>query len=56
MHSLSEFRENYFNLLNKEFIKIIDDLKREIPEIYDDISSLTLDYYKGWHEQDFEET
>ena len=53
---LGECRENYFNLLNKEFRQIIDDLKREIPEIYDDISSLTLDYYKGWHEQDFEET
>ena len=39
---LGECRENYFNLLNKEFRQIIDDLKREIPEIYDDISSLTL--------------
>ena len=48
---LSECRENYFNLLNKEFIKIINDLKREIPEIYNDISSLTLDYYKGWDDQ-----
>ena len=24
--------KNYFNLLNKEFRQIIDDLKREIPE------------------------
>jgi len=53
---LGVYRENYFKLLNKEFRQIIDDLKREIPEIYDDISSLTLDYYKGWDEQDFEET
>ena len=54
--NLSECRESYFNALNKEFIKIINDLKREIPEIYNDISSLTLDYFKGWDELNFEET
>ena len=53
---LSEFRLNYFNLLNIEFIQIINDLKSEIPEIYEDISSLSLDYYKGWDELSFEET
>lgn len=54
--NLSESRQHYFDLLNKEFIKIINDLKREIPEIYNDISSLSLDYYKGWDEINFEET
>ena len=55
-NSLSEFRQNYFNHLNQEFIKIINDLKREIPEIYNDISSLSLDYFKGWDKLNFEET
>lgn len=54
--NVSECRQNYFTLLNNEFVKIINDLKREIPELYNDISSLSLDYYKGWDGPDFEET
>ncbi len=45
---LSSFRLSYFESLNREFSKIINDLKTAIPEIYNDISSLKLKYSIGW--------
>ena len=41
------------NLLNDQFSSIINTIKVEIPEIYNDISSLKLDYIKGWDGNDF---
>ena len=50
---LSEYRYNYFNILNNEFSSIIESIKIKIPEIYNDISSLKLEYVKGWEGDDF---
>ena len=50
---LSNFRTSYFKSLNTEFTAIIDDIKTNIPEIYQDISSLRLNYFKGWDGNDF---
>ncbi len=55
-NKLNACRNNYYNLLNKEFSQIVKDLQNVIPELYDDISSLKLDYYRGWNEESFEDS
>ena len=50
---LSAHRQRYFDTLNDQFSSIINTIKVEIPEIYNDISSLKLDYIKGWDGNDF---
>ena len=52
--TLSNYRQKYFDRLNNEFCSIIKSIKVEIPEIYDDISSLKLNYIKGWLGNDFQ--
>ena len=52
-HNLSEYRREYFHTLNNEFSSIIQKIKVEFPEIYSDISSLKLEYLKGWEGDDF---
>ena len=52
---LSRQRLGYFKQLKHEFAQIIYDIKENIPEIYDDISSLELIYNKGWQRISFEE-
>ena len=51
---LSTMRSSYFEKLNKEFVKIITDLKAELPEIYEEISSLKMSYLKGWGSDNFQ--
>ena len=50
---LHEMRLSYFTKLNTEFSKIISDLKAELPEIYEEISTLKMSYIKGWETNDF---
>ncbi len=45
---LHHSRNRYFDLLNKEFVGILDSLRHDMPEIYDEISSIKLVYNKGW--------
>ena len=45
---LSKSRASYFDILNAEFTRIISDIKNSMPEVYADISSLSLHYSKGW--------
>ncbi len=52
---LSSYRSSYFERLNNEFSIIINDLKTTIPEIYQDISSLKLEYSIGWDGQNYGE-
>ena len=52
--SLSSMRSSYFNRLNKEFVKIISDLRADLPEIYEEISTLKMSYLKGWETDNFE--
>ena len=52
--NLSRMRASYFTELNTEFVKIISDLKSELPEIYKEISTLKMSYMKGWMTDDFE--
>ena len=51
--SLHAYRYKYFNNLNSEFSSIIESIRTKIPEIYDDISSLKLEYSKGWEGDNF---
>ena len=53
-NDLSGYRENYFNCLSGHFTSIIDSIKNQLPEIYNDISSLELKYINGWGDDDFE--
>ena len=50
---LSKYRQRYFGALNAQFSSIINRIKIDIPEIYDDIASLNLEYTKGWEGNDF---
>jgi DNA replication and repair protein RecF len=52
--SLSTMRLSYFTELNTEFVKIITGLKLELPEIYEEISTLKMSYSKGWMTDNFE--
>ena len=52
---LNSFRSSYFESLNNEFSRIIDDLRTTIPEIYHDISSLKLEYFMGWDGKNYSE-
>ena len=52
---LSSSRLSYFERLNREFSKIIDDIKTTIPEIYNDISTLKLKYSMGWDGENYGE-
>ena len=53
-NTLSEYRESYFKNLRKHFYTIIENIKDKIPEIYNDISSLELEYMNGWGDDNFE--
>ncbi len=53
-NKLSEYRENYFKSLSNHFSQIIKSIKNKIPEIYNDISSLELEYMNGWGNDNFE--
>ena len=54
-NKLSAYREGYFKCLNSHFSTIINIIKNKIPEIYNDISSLKLEYINGWGNDNFEE-
>ena len=47
-NKLSEYRESYFKCLKNHFSTIIESIKNKIPEIYNDISSIELEYINGW--------
>ena len=47
-NKLSKYRESYFKCLKNHFSTIIKNIKNKIPEIYNDISSLELEYINGW--------
>ena len=43
-----QLRYHYFNLLETEFTKILDSLKIEMPDIYEEVATIKLAYEKGW--------
>ena len=47
--ALNKHRHEYFISLEKEFKNILNTLKHEVPEIYNDISSLKLEFSQGWN-------
>ena len=49
-NALHEARLKYFNLLNIEFNKILDSIRSDMPTLYDDISTISMTYKKGWLE------
>ena len=53
-NKLAGCRESYYKCLNSHFLSIIESIKNKIPEIYNDISSLKLEYNNGWGSDDFE--
>lgn len=51
---LFSYRNDYFMQLSEHFHNIIHALKSEIPDIYREIESLDITYFKGWQSDDFE--
>ena len=47
-NQLHEARTKYFDLINNEFNNILSSLRHELPELYEEISSIKLAYKKGW--------
>ena len=53
-NSLFHYRNSYFAKLSKEFKDIIAQLKNTLPDLYDEIGSLDISYYKGWTSENYE--
>ena len=51
---LDSARYNYFQLLHNEYKDILANLEQEMPSVYDEISSISIKYKKGWN-NDFKE-
>ena len=50
---LFHYRSSYYSKLSEEFKKIIIELKDALPDIYGEIESLDMSYYKGWDNEDY---
>ena len=50
---LFHHRSSYYSKLSEEFKKIIIELKDALPDIYGEIESLDMSYYKGWDNEDY---
>ncbi len=53
-NNLFNYRNLYFENLSEQFEHIITKLKNTLPEIYDEIGSLDITYYKGWNSDNYE--
>ncbi len=51
---LFEHRSLYFSQLSQKFNIILSDLKNLCPDIYSEIGSLDMSYYKGWETENYE--
>ena len=45
---LTNMRAKYFDSLNTEFTQLINELKCSLPSVYSEVSTLNLEYIKGW--------
>ena len=52
--NLFTYRYSYFTKLSEQFNNIIIELKNNLPDIYDEIQSLDISYYKGWDDDNYE--
>lgn len=52
---LFHYRYSYFTKLSEQFDNIIEELKKTLPELYDEIGSLDISYYKGWNNENYED-
>ena len=50
---LFHHRSSYYSKLSEEFKKIIIELKDALPDIYGEIESLEMSYYKGWDNENY---
>ena len=53
--NLFYYRSSYYSKLSEEFKKILIELKNTLPDIYGEIESLDMSYYKGWDNDDYVE-
>ncbi len=54
-NQLHDIRLIYFNLLKNEFNNILESLKKNMPDLYEEISSIDIAYNQGW-ENSFEDS
>ena len=45
---LTNMRAKYFDSLNTEFVQLINEMKSSLPSVYSEVSTLSLEYIKGW--------
>ena len=53
-NDLFVYRNSYFTQLSEQFKNIIIELKKTLPDLYKEIGSLDLSYYKGWNNENYE--
>jgi DNA replication and repair protein RecF len=53
-NDLYNYRNSYFTKLSQQFKNIIIELKNTLPDLYKEIGSLDLSYYKGWDNENYE--
>ena len=51
---LFEYRNSYFSQLSGEFENIVLEIKKTLPDLYEEIGSLEISYYKGWQDENYE--
>ena len=52
---LFHYRNSYYSKLSEEFKKIMIELKNNLPDMYGEIESLEMSYYKGWDNDEYVE-
>ena len=50
---LTNMRVKYFDSLNREFNILINEIKNTMPSVYNEVSTLSLEYIKGWSGIDY---
>ena len=50
---LTNMRVKYFDSLNREFNMLINEIKNTMPSVYNEVSTLSLEYIKGWSGIDY---
>ena len=53
--SLYDYRNSYYSKLSEEFDNIIVQLKNTLPDLYTEVGSLEMSYYKGWNDDNYAE-
>ena len=54
-NNLFAYRHSYYSKLSASFHSIVTELRNSLPDLYEEIASLDMSYYKGWNNDYYEE-